>query len=86
MRVFFFLACLAVTGPALVHADEAPAVGTLSLEDIQRARSHLLNPRPREAVSDVACCKTCRKGHACGDSCISRERQCTMPPGCACDI
>lgn len=85
MRVFLFLTCLAVTGPAFVYAEEAPVVGTLRLEDIQRARAHLLRPGQREVIYDAACCKTCRKGKACGDSCISREKQCTTPPGCACD-
>jgi hypothetical protein len=38
-------------------------------------------------VSDLAaaCCKTCRKGKACGDSCISRDKTCRKGPGCACD-
>ena len=30
------------------------------------------------------CCRTCRKGKACGNGCISQERQCTKAPGCAC--
>jgi len=33
----------------------------------------------------AACCKTCRKGKACGNSCIKRSYTCTKPPGCACD-
>ncbi len=33
----------------------------------------------------AACCKTCRKGKACGNSCISRAKTCRKPPGCACD-
>jgi len=32
-----------------------------------------------------ACCKTCRKGKACGDSCISKSKSCSKGPGCACD-
>ena len=32
------------------------------------------------------CCKTCRKGKACGDSCIAREKTCGKPAGCACDV
>jgi len=32
-----------------------------------------------------SCCKICRKGKACGDSCISRSYTCTKPSGCACD-
>lgn len=31
------------------------------------------------------CCKTCRKGKACGDSCIARNETCRKPPGCACN-
>ncbi|OWU84335.1 hypothetical protein ATO6_15100 [Oceanicola sp. 22II-s10i] len=33
----------------------------------------------------AACCKTCRKGKACGDSCISRDKTCRKGIGCACD-
>ena len=38
-----------------------------------------------ERVFAAACCKTCHKGKACGDSCISRNCTCHKPPGCACD-
>ncbi len=31
------------------------------------------------------CCKICRKGKACGDSCIARDRGGHEPPGCACN-
>jgi len=31
------------------------------------------------------CCKVCSKGKACGDSCISRDKECHTPPGCACN-
>lgn len=37
---------------------------------------------PREM--DASCCKVCSKGYACGNSCISRNKQCHQPPGCAC--
>jgi len=33
----------------------------------------------------IACCKTCRKGKACGDSCINRSYTCRKGQGCACD-
>lgn len=32
-----------------------------------------------------ACCKICRAGKACGNSCISVDKVCHQPPGCACD-
>jgi len=31
------------------------------------------------------CCKICKKGKACGDSCIAKSKTCTKGPGCACD-
>lgn len=37
------------------------------------------------ANDDQPCCKVCRKGKACGNSCIARDKQCHQPPGCACD-
>lgn len=32
-----------------------------------------------------ACCRVCRTGKACGNSCISRSYTCRRPPGCACN-
>lgn len=31
------------------------------------------------------CCRTCKKGKACGDGCIRADRTCNKPPGCACN-
>jgi len=31
------------------------------------------------------CCKICRTGKACGDTCISREKTCHVGKGCACN-
>lgn len=41
-------------------------------------------PPPKEPAPK-SCCKTCSKGKACGNSCISRQLTCHKPPGCACD-
>jgi hypothetical protein len=32
-----------------------------------------------------ACCRICTKGKACGNSCISVDKTCHQPPGCACN-
>lgn len=32
-----------------------------------------------------ACCKICTVGKACGDTCISKDKTCHQPPGCACN-
>lgn len=31
------------------------------------------------------CCKVCKKGKACGDTCINASYTCHEGPGCACD-
>lgn len=43
--------------------------------------------RGERLASEVqkTCCKICRKGKACGNSCIKRTYTCRKPPGCACD-
>ena len=35
--------------------------------------------------ASIACCKICKKGKACGDSCIKKTYNCSKPKGCACD-
>ncbi len=35
--------------------------------------------------SDDGCCKHCSKGKACGDGCISIDKECHQAAGCACD-
>ena len=40
---------------------------------------------PSGCVPRDQCCKVCRKGQACGDSCISASSTCRKGRGCACD-
>ena len=42
----------------------------------------LVEPKEAECIAD-GCCKTCKKGKACGDSCIAKSKTCTKPKGCA---
>ncbi len=64
------------TLPSLVVMDNEPAGGMLD-------RIHALMPGAVEVAA--ACCKRCKKGKACGDSCISRDKSCHKGAGCACD-
>ncbi|RAK01634.1 hypothetical protein B0I24_101257 [Aliidiomarina maris] len=36
-------------------------------------------------LAQTACCRTCTKGKACGDSCIARDKTCRRGRGCACN-
>jgi len=37
------------------------------------------------AETSYRCCKVCKKGKACGDSCIAEWKTCHKGKGCACD-
>lgn len=41
--------------------------------------------KPKPKPKKKTCCKICRKGCACGDSCISCSKVCRRGPGCACN-
>jgi len=41
-------------------------------------------PAVPPSVIPPGCCRICRVGKPCGDTCISRYLTCTRPPGCAC--
>ncbi len=80
-------------GPAIrINCAALIALGVLAAGPAAAADDKSMPPRSwqmllLEPPSTVlaACCKTCRKGKACGDSCISRTKTCRKAPGCACD-
>lgn len=41
------------------------------------------SPAPEASVGE--CCRVCRTGKACGNTCIAAGRACQKPRGCACD-
>lgn len=54
------------------------------------AQAYLAKEPPRsgsrvQPARSPSCCKICRKGKACGNSCISRSYTCRKGPGCACN-
>ena len=77
MPVPIFLAAMLL----LANADQTPAPQTDGGDAPQSW------PQKLERIVPLAetCCKICRSGKACGDSCIARDETCTKPPGCACD-
>jgi len=42
-------------------------------------------PAPPPSGGSGGCCKVCRTGKACGNSCINRGYTCHKSPGCACN-
>ncbi|MCW1933379.1 hypothetical protein [Pararhodobacter zhoushanensis] len=46
---------------------------------------YLVTHGSEAVVQPASCCRVCRTGYACGNSCISRSYRCHQPRGCACD-
>jgi hypothetical protein len=68
MRRLILAAALLAIPHLEARADQAPAM-----------------TRPLStAEAPAQCCRICRKGHACGDACISATKQCKKEQGCAC--
>ena len=63
--------------------DVLAALAALSLYGAQCALLDQSSGPP--IVLAQACCKTCSKGKACGDTCISRDKSCHVGRGCACN-
>ncbi len=62
----------------------SPAAIRVVESDQPRVEPAQVTP-PKPASRPRACCRTCRKGKACGDSCIARNKTCRKGPGCACN-
>jgi endonuclease YncB( thermonuclease family) len=55
-------------------------------QEAQQAGRGCLHPdaETNSDASDTACCKVCRNGKVCGNSCIPWHQSCHREPGCAC--
>jgi len=69
--------CYRVTTEA---GGEVPPVAPETADSMRNSARTRVRLSPRRA-----CCKICRKGKACGNSCISRRYTCHQPQGCACN-
>jgi endonuclease YncB( thermonuclease family) len=57
------------------------------LTESTTAESPPSSPDQAAAPSEgPTCCKICRTGTACGNSCIAGSKTCRQEPGCACDV
>ena len=97
MRIVGFVvaACLwvgvavAVEPTTPENTGQAPGFAQACQCPMGQARAHLAGQTAPQSYGQVqvaqACCKVCRKGKACGNSCIARWKTCRKPPGCACN-
>lgn len=66
------------------HLDVAPASQSRQRDAFSPGRQEDW-PSLLAGEQIAACCKICRKGKACGDSCIKKTNTCHKGKGCACD-
>ncbi|WP_406720347.1 hypothetical protein RPE78_08970 [Thioclava litoralis] len=83
LKIFVMAVGVMATLSGAGRAQEAAVPALSSPAQSFLERLHALDG-PRAAVY-AGCCKTCHKGKACGNSCISRSKQCHKGVGCACD-
>jgi hypothetical protein len=74
----------------LATASDSPAneIDITSFEADPRSPEFLQSlgiEEPKAYAAQYGCCKICRQGKACGNTCISRDKACHVGPGCACD-
>ena len=65
--------------------DEALAMGYVPAASLRSTPPAAQAPPAPAPTPARACCRVCRTGKACGDSCISRSYTCRKGAGCACN-
>ena len=68
-----------------VNPLQTPWVGTQASVQLDAGDQSLRNRLSPTKLWNAACCKVCRKGKACGNSCIKKSYNCSKGNGCACD-
>lgn len=83
-----FAASAAPVPPSDQSASTSPASIAAAIE-VAEALDALAPCQFKAGTGEIllaqGCCRTCRKGKACGNSCINRNYTCRQPPGCACN-
>lgn len=75
--------------PAPAGSTEPASLALFAQEPAARSPEFLasfgVSTPDAQAEQRERCCKICTTGKACGNTCISREKQCHVGRGCACD-
>ena len=86
MKKIFYL-IFTVTAVSLIFGFSQHNNSNLSinLNDLDPSFNVIEIPGLKADPAKMACCKICKKGKACGDTCINKTYTCRKPPGCACN-
>lgn len=70
---------------ALVGSPAIAALQSAIATKTQPAAAPPPAPAPPRPATARTCCKVCKAGKACGDSCIAANKSCNEGAGCACN-
>ena len=79
------LCCSLLGSAAPLYSQTVLLSGPVPKMTAAQALALMRGPKADLEATLVRCCKTCSKGKACGDSCISRDKKCSKAAGCACN-
>ena len=86
MKKYIYITLVALTASLVFGFNEInDSSNRVDLNDLDPQFNKIELPGFETDPARMACCKICKKGKACGDSCIKRSYTCHQPPGCACN-
>jgi len=86
MNKSIFLTLITLTASLVFAFNEINDLSNnLDLNDLDPQLNKVELPYFVTDPTKMACCKICKKGKACGNSCINKNYTCHKPPGCACN-
>ena len=86
MKKYIYITLVALTASLVFGFNEInDSSNKVDLNDLDPQFNKIELPGFETDPARMACCKICKKGKACGDSCINKSYTCHKPPGCACN-
>ena len=86
MKKFIYLTLISLAATLVFSLNEVNnSTINIDLNDLDPQFNKVELPSLETDPARMACCKICKKGKACGDSCINKSYTCHKPPGCACN-
>ena len=86
MKKYIYITLVALTASLVFGFNEInDSSNNVDLNDLDPQFNKIELPGFETDPARMACCKICKKGKACGDSCINKSYTCHKPPGCACN-
>ena len=83
MNIYYYLSVILLS--AFLVSGSSNYSDKSFCEDLNLDLGGFQNSKSEEPKSSIYCCKICKKGKACGDTCINKSYTCTKPKGCACN-